>query len=131
MGSLLQRLGLRKHERPDPVAIARTLHDATTLDQVRELFEAHGVAPHAYALDGSAPSHCVCVTRVEEGWRVWWEDGFEGACSESTFASEADACRDIVRRVFFAHDAWDRRPPKRLDEIRRAWEEQSATLPGP
>jgi len=67
-------------------------------DELRRILDARGVRRSAYSLDSGVANEAFCMERSRGGWSVYFfERGNRNA--ERWFLAEADACRDLLRRV--------------------------------
>jgi hypothetical protein len=69
-----------------------------TLDELSRTLMELGIRPRSYSLQGGTPDDRYCLERSSGGWAVYYsERGLRN--DEQWFATEDEACQDLLRRV--------------------------------
>ena len=75
-----------------------------TTNDLGPLLDRNGIRPDAYCLTGGLPNEAYTIERIGNRWRTYYsERGNRTAVRE--FASEADACGDLLARLLRTPDA--------------------------
>lgn len=68
------------------------------LRELKRVLDREGFNPGRYSLKGGLPDERYCLERRDGGWSVYYSERGEKV-EERVFATESEACEDLLRRV--------------------------------
>ena len=82
-------------------------------DELQRVLAARRIRQRSYSLEGGSPDDRYCIERSSGGWAVYFSER-GNRNDEKWFATETEACEELLRRILADPSTRERERPARL-----------------